>query len=125
MKQTTRSISWGAAVVVALAFPLAAPAAHVFETTGDEAGSRIVNHPSGILAPRGEASLHFAKGELSPDRQFVYLGDEGGWQLRPMEYGFRGGRLVHLDDPPGHMEAQPDTSPASAAQRARLERGGR
>lgn len=125
MRQVTRSISRGAAVAAALAIPLAATAAHVFEPTGDEAGSRIVNHPSGILAPLGATSAFLAKGELSLDRQFVYLGDEGGWQLRPMEYGFRGGRLVHLDDPPGHMEAQPDTTPASAAQRARLERGGR
>lgn len=111
---------------VAFAAPAVALADVVWETTNDEAGSRIVTPQLGS-APAGRAITATAPlsiGALSPDRQFVYLGAEGGWQLRPMEYRFEEGRLVHVDDPVGHMHRLADSSAPTVAQRAALERGG-
>jgi hypothetical protein len=52
------------------------------------------------------------------------MGEEGGWQIRPMQYVFERGRLVHVDDPPGHMTRQADTRPWSEAERAALASSG-
>ena len=111
---------------IAFATPVAALADVTWETTNDEAGSRIVTPqfgaPSTGKAPAANTALRI--GAVSADRQYVFQGDEGGWQLRPMEYRFEEGRLVHVDDPVGHMHRLADNSPVSATQRAALERGG-
>lgn len=107
-------------IVLALAAPLATAADGVFTTADGEAGSRVVDPVVGQriarVTPDSTPPLRF--GSISPDRQYVYFGEEGGWQLRPMEYRFEGGRLVHVDDPSGHMSRLADTSPETAAQRA-------
>jgi hypothetical protein len=63
-------------------------------------------------------------GDISRDRQYVYLGEEGGWQLRTMQYRFQDGHFVHVDDPVGHMLRVADSSPLTAEDRAALERTG-
>ncbi len=108
---STRKLATGLAI--ALCAPLAAWAGEFFETTNDEAGSRIVTPrfgaPTTGSAPAASTALRV--GEISADRQYVYLGDEGGWQLRPMTYRFEGGGLAHVDDPVGHMFRLADNSP--------------
>ena len=115
------------AVRIGLAFALGAPPFAVadgfFETTYDEAGSRVVAQPFGLTS-RGRAPLDivpFRLGDISADRQYVYLGEEGGWQLRPMENRYENGRWLHVDDPPGHMTRAADTTPLTAQQRAAFE----
>ena len=117
---------------LALALSLAAPAAALADgfwvTTNDEAGSRIVAPEFGSVAKTAPAVnvTPVAAGAVSADRQYVFLGEEGGWQLRPMQYAFEGGRLVHVDDPEGHMSRVADRSPLTEAERAAQQRlGGR
>ena len=111
-------------LIAMLGAPLAALADGFWETTNDEAGSRIVAQPFGAAvnraAPRAVNPVQV--GDISADRLFVFLGDESGWQIRPMEYRLQGGRLVHVDDPVGHMHRLADTTPLTDQQRTTLER---
>jgi len=113
-------------LAIALGAPLTALADGFWETTNDEAGSRIVVPQLGAVSRNSAAApaAPLRVGAISADRQYVFLGEEGGWQLRPMEYRVEGGRLVHVDDPVGHMHRLADSSPLTAGQRAALERGG-
>lgn len=120
---STRKLAVRLGLAVALGVPLFAVAVGFFETTYDEAGSRIVTQPFGVTS-RGQAPLDvvpFRLGDISTDRQYVYLGEEGGWQLRPMENRYENDRWMHVDDPPGHMTRVADTTPLTARQRAALE----
>lgn len=109
---------------LALGSPLTSMADITWVNTNDEAGTRIVVTADGpatsSIAPLGTRALR--TGDLSPDRAYVFTGEEGGWQLRPMEYRFQGGRLVHVDDPVGHMDSLADTKPLTEQQRIALER---
>lgn len=109
-----------------LGTPLAALADVIWITTNDEPGTRIVitkdDPATARIAPVATKPLRF--GDISADREYVYTGEEGGWQLRPMEYRFQGRRLVHVDDPVGHMTRAPDTTPSTPEQRAALESSG-
>ena len=107
-------------ITLALAAPLAIAADGVFTTANGEAVSRVVDPVVGqrIARVTPDTAPPLRIGSLSRDRQYTYFGDEGGWQLRPMEYRFEGGRLVHVDDPSGHMSRLADTSPETAVQRA-------
>ncbi len=122
---TRKSIS-ALGVVVVLGSPLSALADGFWEATNDETGSRIVAQPIGTIsrgaAPTAVKSLQ--PGDISTERQYVFLGEEGGWQLRQMEYQFQSGRLVHVDDPVGHMNRHADSRPMTDQQRAALERSG-
>lgn len=112
----------------ALALSLIAPAVALADgfwvTTNDEAGSRIIAPRAGAVpaTPSTAPVLPYGDGVVSPDRQYVFLGEEGGWQLRPMQYAFQGGRLVHVDDPVGHMHRLADNSPLTEQERIALER---
>lgn len=112
------------AATFTLGAPLTSLADVTWITTNDEAGSHIVitrDDPSkGRLAPVATTSAQ--SGDLSPDRQYVYIGEEGGWQLRPMAYRFDNGRFVHVDDPAGHMQRSADSRPLTPEQRLALER---
>jgi len=122
MKSRKTLIALGTTMI--LATPLAALADVTWITTYDEAGSQIVitrdDPASARIAP--VATKAPSPGDISLDRQYVFLGDEGGWQIRPMEYRFQGGRFVHVDDPVGHMDRLADTTPLSEQQRITLER---
>jgi hypothetical protein len=113
---------------IALALSLVAPAAAFADgfwvTTNDEPGSRIVAPEFGTIAKTVPVAgvKPLATGAVSTDRQYVFLGEEGGWQLRPMQYAFQGGRLVHVDDPAGHMHRLADNSPLTEQERIALER---
>lgn len=113
---------------IALALSLVAPAAALADgfwvTTNDEPGSRIVAPQIGSVANTAPAARvnPLAAGTVSIDRQYVFLGEEGGWHLRPMQYALQGGRLVHLDDPSGHMHRLADNSPLTEQERIALER---
>jgi len=112
---------------LALALSLAAPAAALADdfwiTTNDEAGSRIVAPEFGSVAKTAPVAnvTPLTAGTVSADRQYVFVGEEGGWQLRPMQYAFQGGRLVHVDDPAGHMQRMADNSPLTEQERMALE----
>ena len=111
---------------VMLASPLAAFAGGFWETTNDEAGSRIVAPQFGAVTRTAPLANEDAPGTgaVSPDRQYVYLGEASGWELRPMQFAFENGRLVHIDDPVGHMDRVADTRPLTEQQRLALERSG-
>jgi hypothetical protein len=116
------------AAATALAAPAIALAEPLWETTNDEPGSRIVAPRFGTIAKSAPVAgvKPLAAGAVSADRQYVFLGEEGGWQLRPMQYAFQGGRLVHVDDPEGHMSKVADRRPLTEAERAAQQRlGGR
>lgn len=121
---STRKIVVGLGFAVVLVAPLAALADAFWETTNDEAGSRIVTPRFGAVT-RGTAPVAvkpLQTNDISIDRQYVYLGEEGGWQLRPMQYAWRNGRLTHVDDPVGHMHRIADTRPLTEQERAALQR---
>ena len=109
---------------LALVSPLTSMADITWVNTNDEAGTRIVVTADGpatsSIAPLGTRALR--TGDLSPDRAYVFTGEEGGWQLRPMEYRYENGRVVHVDDPVGHMHRAADMRPLTAEQRAAQER---
>ena len=109
---------------VALASPLAALADFTWIVTDDEPGSRYVWVESGSASKGGvPANAKPPKvGDISADREYVFLGEEGGWQSRQMEYRFENGRLVHVDDPVGHMHRSADARTLTAEQRAALDR---
>jgi hypothetical protein len=110
-------------ISLALAFTFAAPlgalADDFFVPSLDEAGTRIVNPVLGqrIARVTPDPAPPLRTGTVSRDGQYLYSGDEGGWQLRPMEYRFVNGRLAHVDEPAGHMNRLADTSPETAAQK--------
>ena len=89
------------------------------------ASSRLAKR-SGTASPSAAsvqpASKPLQAGDLSADRQYVFVGGEGGWELRPMSYRFENGRFVHVDDPVGHMHRQADSRPLTEQQRIALER---
>lgn len=122
MKSRRALIALGTTMI--LGTPLAALADVTWITTNDEAGTQIVitkNDPAATrIAPVATKALTL--GDISLDRQYVFLGDEGGWQLRPMEYRYENGRVVHVDDPVGHMHRAADMRPLTAEQRAAQER---
>ncbi len=122
MKSRKALIALGTTMI--LGTPLAALADVTWITTNDEAGTQIVitkNDPATTrIAPAATKALN--PGEISADRQYVFISDESGWQIRPMEYRFQGGRLVHVDDPVGHMDRLADTKPLTEQQRIALER---
>lgn len=122
MKSRKALIALGTTVI--LGTPLAALAEVTWITTNDEAGSRIVmtrdDPAKARIAPVPTKASR--PGDISPDRQYVFTGEEGAWQIRPMEYRFREGRIVHVDDPVGHMDRLADTTPLTEQQRISLER---
>lgn len=81
----------------------------------------LVNAPRGQMQPLAAEATPLKLGDISPDREYIFMGEEGGWQIRPMLYVFERGRLVHVDDPPGHMTRQADTRPWTEAERRALE----
>lgn len=116
----------GIGFIVALGAPVVALAGGIWETTNDEAGSRIVAPQFGAAASSATipAMKPLCVGDISPDRQYIYNGDEGGWQVRPMSYRFDAGHLVHVDDPVGHMHRLADNTPFTAQEKAALARSG-
>jgi hypothetical protein len=122
MKPRNSLTALGAAVL--LGSPLVALGDVIWINSDDEAGTRIVITDSGRATPGpGPADSMPSKfGDLSTDRQFIFLGESNGWQLRPMEYRLQGGRLVHVDDPAGHMNRLADTTPPTEQQRIARER---
>ncbi len=122
MKSRKALIALGTTMI--LGTPLVALADVTWITTNDEAGTQIVitrDDPATTrIAPVATKALN--PGDISADRLYVFISDESGWQLRPMEYRFQGGRLVHVDDPAGHMDRVADKAPLTEQQRIALER---
>ena len=110
---------------IALGTPLASLADIAWIATHDEAGTRIeFTTPSAPAKAAPLDAMALKAGDFSPDREYVFLGEAGGWQLRPMEYRLEGGRSAHVDDPKGHMERIADTSPLTAPERMARDRSG-
>jgi len=55
-------------------------------------------------------------GEISTDRQYVYVGGEEGWVNRPHEYSFQDGLLVRSDDRDFSTPAPKDRLPPQAGE---------
>lgn len=116
-------------LAIAIGSPLAVLAEGSWENTHDEAGSRIVDPQFGSIhmnamhprAMHADTALP-AIGDVSAAGQYSCFGEEGGGQIRPMQRLFEGHRMVHHDDPVGHMHRPADHSPFTAPQRAALER---
>lgn len=113
-------------LAIALGAPIAGLAGGFWEQTNDEAGNQVV-------APKVGRSLKGAPiaatspdqlGDVSTDRQYVFLGESSGWQLRPMQFRIEGGRFVHVDDPAGHMDRLADTRSLTDQERTTRERSG-
>lgn len=119
-----RHSAYALGFAVALSTPLAAFADSFWETTNDEPGTRIVAPQIGTIARTAPLPSVTAlqPGAVSPDRQYVFLGEAAGWELRPMQFAFVNGRLAHVDDPAGHMDRVADTRPLTEQQRLALER---
>lgn len=121
-----KTIGAALGLAVSLGVPLDSFADGFWEPTHDETGSRIVMPRFGTVVKTAPlpAAKALQAGDISADRQYVFLGEEGGWQLRPMVYRLEGGRLVHVDDPAGHMDRLADTTPLTEQQRLARERSG-
>ncbi len=123
---SNRKLAAGLGIAAALVATFAVANETTWVITNDEAGSRLVTPRSGTVskytALPGAKAL--APGDISTDRQYVFVGEEAGWQPRAMEYRIKGSRLVHIDDPVGHMDRSADSRPATDAQRAALQRSG-
>jgi hypothetical protein len=119
---TVRKALLAMGATVALASPLAALADFTWIVTDDEPGSRYVwveSGPTSRSSPPADTQPSRV-GDISADREYVYLGEEGGWQSRQMENRFENGRLVHVDDPVGHMNRLADTRPLTEGERLAL-----
>lgn len=122
---TRKSVS-ALGIAIALASPLASYAGGFWETTTDESGYQVVAPRFGAAVRSIPAPVEKAlqSGDVSADRQYVYLAEESGWQLRPMQFRIESGRLAHVDDPAGHMDRLADTRPLTDQERAARERSG-
>jgi len=103
------------AAAIVLGAPLVSLADGTWTRTNDEAGYQVAapkfGTPYRTAEPRDPKPL--ALGDVSADRQYVFLGEGNGWQLRPMQNRLENGRLIHVDDPVGHMHRMADTSPVT------------
>jgi hypothetical protein len=96
-----------------------AGAADVFHPSNDEPGT--VNHVVPGKHTRAEHQAAERSSTPSADSQWVFLGEEAGWSLRPHGYAFSGGRLVH-NDPYAHNTPKPRLDSIAASTYRTLER---
>lgn len=96
-----------------------AGAADVFHPSSDEPGT--VNHVIPGKAAAVERAAPDRPGSLSADNQWVFLGEEAGWSLRPHGYAFSDGRIAH-DDPFSHDTPKPRLDSIAASTYRALER---
>jgi len=124
MKSRKALIALGTLMI--LGAPLSAVADGTWIRSNDEAGWQYVPAPYGSVKPTPAlpAVKPFQPGDLSPDREWVYTGGESDWAPRQMTYVYQGGRLVHLDDPVGHMNRLPDSRPLTDNERLARESSG-
>ena len=80
-----------------------------------------VDDPVGHMSRKADSTRPPQYGDISTDRQYVYMGQETGWELRQMQYRFENGHLVHVDDPVGHMNRTMDKTPLTTAQQTHYE----
>ena len=106
------------AIVLATAAGFAG-AADVFHASNDEPGT--LNHVVPGNATRVEPQAADRLGSLSADAQWVFLGEEAGWSLRPHGYAFKDGRLAH-NDPFSHDTPKPRLDSIAASTYRALER---
>ena len=124
MKSRKALIALGTLMI--LGAPLSAVADGTWIRSNDEAGWQYVPAPYGSAkaSPALPAVKPLQIGDLSTDREWVYTGGESDWAPRQMTYVYQGGRLVHLDDPVGHMNRLPDSRPLTDNERLALESSG-
>lgn len=101
----------GLGFIIALGTPLATLGDTTSGPIYDESGSHIAPALFGTIkqTPRLATAQPLRVGDISADRQYVFLGDENGWQSRQMQYRYQGGSLAHVDDPAGHMDRYADS----------------
>lgn len=108
--KTRHASALAALVVSALAvFPL--QASSTFHASNDESGT--VTHVIAGQLSRAERDALDGIEAQRVDPLWVYVGEEGGWELRPHSYDFRSGALIHTDNfdhntAPPTLEAQPE-----------------
>ena len=92
--KTRHASALAALVVSAFAiFPL--QASSTFHASGDEAGTITHVIPGQLSRAEREALNRIEAQRVDP--LWVYVGEEGGWELRPHSYDFRSGTLIHTD----------------------------
>lgn len=99
----------------------AANASAVFHPSNDEAGTAVHVVPGTITKAEREALDHAQA--LSAGSEWVYRGEEAGWELKPHSYEFRGGRLVHSDRIPHDTPNPANDRTADSELYRYLERG--
>lgn len=88
---------------------LAAAADSTFHPSNDEGGT-AVHVVRGTLTQAQRMELDRAEA-IAADPDWIYRGEEAGWELAPHSYDFRGGSLVHTDRIP-HDTPAPRNEPA-------------
>lgn len=75
---------------------LAANGSSTFHPSNDEPGTE--NHVSPGTLSKAEAAERERSEAARRDPNWVYAGEEAGWELRPHAFELRGGRILHADD---------------------------
>lgn len=109
------------AIVAIAAGISAANASTTFHPSNDEPGTTVHVSP-GTITKAEQESLDRAE-TASAQSDWVYRGEEAGWELRPHSYGFRGGRLEHTDRIPHDTPTPATDNKAGTALYEYLERG--
>ena len=96
-----------------------AGAADVFHPSKDETAT--ANHvvPGKLTRAQRDAEERLATDRA--DNQWVFLGEEAGWSLRPHGYAWQQGRIVH-NDPFSHDTPKPRLDSIAAITYRTLER---
>jgi hypothetical protein len=117
----TRHASVLAALVVSTLATFPLEASSTFHPSSDEPGT-ITHVIAGQLSRAEREALNSIETQRV-DPLWVYVGEEGGWELRPHSYDFRSGTFMHTD-PFDHDTARPtlETQPENPSY-TYLERG--
>jgi len=112
-------------VTTVTAAPPAAITDSAWVQTNDEAGWALAAPAFGV--PYKSTAATDAKplevGDVTVDGLYVFAGEGSGWEIRPMEYRYQGGRFVRVRDSAGRViriADSPVTTGERSAQTGRL-----
>ena len=116
-------VSIASFATTATAGPLSVAPDSMWAQTNDEAGWALVSPTFGApfrsTAPADGKPLRI--GDMSVDGQYVYAGEDSGWQVRQAQYRLDGGRFVRVDDLVGRANRHAGASVPMGAPRAETE----
>lgn len=97
-----------------------ASASSTFHASSDETGSTMHVVPGTLTKTERETLDRIELANADPN--WVYRGEEAGWELRPHSYEIRRGRLAHTDRIPHDTPKPAAGTQADAALYRQLER---